>query len=147
MEDNRIVAVKVLGSILGRPKNVEILEKALYNASPMDENGDIIVSEYMEYLYQIVSDIQAGKKLSDILADVKNHRLGWNHYTFEENASIIKEQDDYLEHPFSVEEGVLECKCGSRKVYSYQVQSRSCDEGMSTYARCVKCRAQWVHVG
>ena len=35
-----------------------------------------------------------------------------------------------------VAEGILECKCGSSKIISTQVQSKSRDEAMSIFARC-----------
>ena len=42
-----------------------------------------------------------------------------------------------------VAEGILECKCGSRKIISTQVQSRSRDEAMSIFAKCSVCGKRW----
>ena len=57
------------------------------------------------------------------------------------------EQNNFIETPFEIEEGVLECDCGSKRVFSYQKQSRSADEPMSTYATCMACKKQWVYSG
>ena len=57
------------------------------------------------------------------------------------------EQDNFIIKPFEIEEGVLQCKCGSKRVYSYSKQSRSADEPMSTYAQCMSCKSKWVYSG
>ena len=45
--------------------------------------------------------------------------------------------------PAEVEEGVLECKCGSKRTISFTLQTRSGDEGTSVWARCVECGNKW----
>ena len=69
---------------------------------------------------------------------------------FNQNNDLMNEeieQDNFIENPFEIEEGVLECKCGSKRVFSYQKQSRSADEPMSTYATCVACKNKWIYSG
>jgi DNA-directed RNA polymerase subunit M/transcription elongation factor TFIIS len=84
--------------------------------------------------------------LNDAIARIRNGEVGWlapecKPFQIEEE---IKEQ--FLENPFTVDEGVLECnKCGSRKTMSYQLQDRSGDEGTSTYGKCFQCGASWRH--
>lgn len=34
-------------------------------------------------------------------------------------------------------------KCGNKEAYYWQVQTRSGDEAMTTFYRCVKCRQTW----
>lgn len=34
-------------------------------------------------------------------------------------------------------------KCGGRKTTYYQLQTRSADEGMTTFVRCIKCQNRW----
>lgn len=56
-----------------------------------------------------------------------------------------QEQDDYISNPPEVEEGVVEChKCGSRRVFSFSIQTRAPDEPMSTKAHCMECKSKWV---
>ena len=55
---------------------------------------------------------------------------------FDTMTSIISRKD-------RVAEGVLECKCGSKRVESTQVQSRSRDKGMSIVAKCSICGKKW----
>lgn len=42
-----------------------------------------------------------------------------------------------------VAEGELRCKCGSRRVQSHVLQTRSCDEAASIFARCASCGHAW----
>jgi len=49
---------------------------------------------------------------------------------------IKAEEDDY--------EGILQCrKCKSKKTTYYQLQTRSADEPMTTYATCKNCGLKW----
>ena len=57
------------------------------------------------------------------------------------------EQDNFLIKPLEIEEGVLECKCGSKRVFSYQKQCRGGDESSTTFAECVACKAKWIYSG
>lgn len=136
----RINGEKALSTILNVKSNVEVLEKNIFKFSK-DE------VEYTRVIFQVIGDILLGKKLKQILSDIKSSNFGWNHSSYNNARGIIDEQDDFIEHPFQVEEGVLECKCGSRKVYSYSKQTRSADEPMTTYAECVSCGSKWTYSG
>lgn len=129
---------QALSTVLNVQKNINVLEKYIQEASADEE-------EYRRNIYQIIGDILAKKKLKDILKNIKDQRLGWNHEAFDEIVSVLAEQDDFIENPFEIEEGVLECmKCGSKRVFSITRQERSADEGMTTRAQCVNCKAKWV---
>jgi DNA-directed RNA polymerase subunit M/transcription elongation factor TFIIS len=39
--------------------------------------------------------------------------------------------------------GIHKCKCGCDKVYSYELQTRSADEGMSVFLQCYECGKKW----
>lgn len=68
---------------------------------------------------------------------------GWNHPSLAVIRERLMEQDDFVEHPFQVEEGVVECRCGSKRTFSTQIQARSSDEGFTLLVRCVECNSQW----
>ena len=69
--------------------------------------------------------------------------IGFNADCFSEVRQSINEQHNFIENPFEVEEGVLECKCGSRKTISFSKQIRCGDEGTTVFAKCVTCGATW----
>ena len=138
---------KALGTVLKEEKNIDILEKHIYN-NTFKKNHLTIIENYNDNLYQVIGDILNEKKLKDILDDIKKNKFGWEHSSFEEMGNFIKEQNDFLQNPFEVEEGVFQCKaCGSKRVFSYCKQDRSSDEGMSVYAQCIACKTKWRERG
>jgi DNA-directed RNA polymerase subunit M/transcription elongation factor TFIIS len=130
-----------LQCVLAIQKNIEIIET---NVNKMTD-GDI--DEYNRVILQVVGDIINKRNITLILKDIKNGYIGWKHHSFDDAVMRLEEQDDFIEHPFQVEEGVLECKCGSKKVYSFSKQTRSADEPMTTYAQCVNCNSTWTYSG
>ena len=43
-----------------------------------------------------------------------------------------------------VKEGAITCKrCGKNKCFYYQIQTRSADEGMTTFYTCTECGNRW----
>ena len=68
---------------------------------------------------------------------------GWNHPEFDKARKEFDTMISIISRKDRVAEGVLECKCGSERVESTQVQSRSRDEGMSTFAKCSICGKRW----
>jgi len=129
--------INSLKKYLNKEQNIKILEKNVYNLS----------QNYCLDLYQTICDIKNGEKLNTILNNVKNENISWKHNSFSDLIFEEEEQNNFIIQPFEVSEGVLICNCGSKRVYSYQKQSRSADEPMSTYANCMACGNKWVYSG
>lgn len=140
--DYRKRGVKALSTVLKNKKNIDILERAIYNGGSNEEN------DYNCALYQVVADVQAKKPIKEIYRSIKAGKVGWRHHSFNVMAQRMVEQNDFIENPFEVEEGVHICKkCGSKRVFSYNRQVRSGDEGTSVFCECVACRAKWQESG
>jgi len=139
MEENDLREKGTCGlrTFLNKEQNIKIIENNIYNSS---EN-------YLLDLYETINDINKGHKLNTILSNIKNSKIGWKHNCFNDLIFEEEEQNNFIIQPFEVYEGVLTCKCGSKRVYSYQKQSRSADEPMSTYANCMACGNKWVYSG
>ena len=72
--------------------------------------------------------------------------MQWDSYCFEEQRRVQQEYDDYIENPFEAVDGVIQCpKCKQFKTFSFQKQSRSADEPMTTYSNCLNrnCNHKW----
>jgi DNA-directed RNA polymerase subunit M/transcription elongation factor TFIIS len=139
-EEYRIKGKNALKTVLKNEQNIIIFDKYIYEKSSEEEL-------YLSNIYQLIEDLSNGISLKKILNDIKNDNLNWKHLFFTNMISDELEQDNFIENPFEIEEGVLECKCGSKRVFSYQKQSRSADEPMSTYANCVACGNKWCYSG
>ena len=143
----RAKGVKALGTVLKQEKNISIFEKHIFKqVKNLDEESQ--EKEYNYILFQAIGDIIKNRKLKDILKNIKNSMIGWDHDDFNNIKYLIEEQDEFIINPFEVEEGVTKCNnCGSERVFTYSKQVRASDEPMSTFAKCVKCKQQWTYSG
>lgn len=145
MDSYREQGRDALKTVLKQQKNIETIERNIFNKikSSLDPQ-----KEYKIVIFQVIGDIHNGVELKQILTNIKNNKVGWEHNSYNEMANNIAEQNEFIRNPFEVEEGVFQCKaCGSKRVYSYARQDRSCDEGTSVYAQCVACKAKWRERG
>jgi DNA-directed RNA polymerase subunit M/transcription elongation factor TFIIS len=129
-----------LSTVIKNPKNIEIINRTISKNSKNEKS-------YFNLIYQTVGDVISGISLKEILKSVNNGKNEWNHVSFEQIKNRIDEHDEFIINPFEVEEGVTTCKCGSKRVFTYQKLTRGADEPMSTFAKCVKCKHQWTYSG
>jgi DNA-directed RNA polymerase subunit M/transcription elongation factor TFIIS len=145
MDSYREQGRDALKTVLKQQKNIETIERNIFNKIKSSSDPQ---KEYKIVIFQVIGDIHNGVELKEILGSIKNNKVGWNHDSYNEMANKIVEQNEFIRNPFEVEEGVFQCKaCGSKRVYSYARQDRSCDEGTSVYAQCVACKAKWRERG
>ena len=129
-----------LSIVLKQTKNREFFENHLSKVN--EDNRKWIVYQTCGLL------MQDPKNLKEIAKNVKHGKVGWESPIYTEQKEKRNEFDSYLERPFEVSEGISQCqKCGSKKTYSIQKQSRSLDEATSTFSRCVQCNNTWSYSG
>jgi DNA-directed RNA polymerase subunit M/transcription elongation factor TFIIS len=86
--------------------------------------------------------------LSRLIAEIREYgqEYIWRQAEFEEYRTKLEEEYYFQSNPIDFEEGVLDCfRCGSKKTISFQRQTRSADEGATTFAQCVECKHRWRH--
>lgn len=120
----------------------QLIELIASKESPNERNR-----YYKDCVYMVIGEYLKSVNYDTIIESLKKENVGWCHSIFYNVACRIREQDDFIVKPFEVEEGVIECRCGSKRVFSYSKQSRSADEPMSTYAQCMVCKSKWVYSG
>jgi len=132
--------ILAISSVLKNRKNILILEKYVYEKTIESLDVENVEENYTNNIFQLIGDIlnDGSTNLTKILTAIKNKKIGWNHKIYRETSNKMNEQDEFIKNPFEVVEGVLECKCGSKKVYSYQKQCRGADEPMTTFAKKIK---------
>ena len=122
-------------------KDINNIEKIIFSNTKN-------IKQYNDLLYEIIGEIILGKNLNDIILNINNGYFSWNNKLYKNIKHNISEQNDFIENPFEVEEGVIECnKCGSKRVFSYSKQTRGADEPMTTFAQCVSCKSSWSYSG
>lgn len=137
--------IEVLRSVLKQEQNIKVVEKYIHRIA---KNSETYMITYRKSLYQAIGDfINENNNLKTTVKNIKSGKVGWDHPVFSEIKNHIEEHDDFIINPFEVEEGVTTCKCGSGRVYTFQKQVRSCDEPMTTFAKCVKCGNNWSYAG
>ena len=104
-------------------------------SSEMREEKDWLLSQ----VYDDLADEEDPQVIETYIEDViKQGKLGWDHASFNSIKQSQQEQDDYILNPFEAEEGVVECKKCSWKVYSVSVQTRAADSPWM--AQCTMCK-------
>ena len=76
---------------------------------------------------------------------LKTRQFLFEHNIFQDIRLAVKEQEDFLNNPITVDEGVISCsKCGCNKTLSYTKQIRRSDEGATVFVTCSKCHFKFT---
>jgi DNA-directed RNA polymerase subunit M/transcription elongation factor TFIIS len=144
----REIGKQMIQTILKKPINVDILEKYVYGANQYSEQ------DYLAAIYECVGffigrlETQTHLQSRDVQECIELHvlrRSGHDDPLFDPIRQKMDEIDQFAIRPFEIEEGVIECKCGSKRTISYQRQTRAADEGATTFSQCVECGTKWRH--
>lgn len=97
--------------------------------------------DYLLYIiYEIHTEWNVIPKLDELFEWIKSNPFGYNHESYQTYRHILKEEDDFIENPPSVDEGVNQClKCKSFRTFSFTKQTRSSDEAATVFVRCTEC--------
>lgn len=118
---------------------LSIIER--YITSAYEQVADLYTFE--DFCYQIRGYLATEPRLSELLKLLHGNRIGFNHPAYDEYRRREDEEDLFITTPFQVDEGVMVCKCGSKRTISFQKQVRSSDEGFSIFCQCVQCGNKW----
>lgn len=141
MDSLRDLSQKTIGLYVKNKVNVEKIERKLYESI-----GEAKEDFYRWCLYQLIGlIIDSGPNTA--FSSLKKGEIGWNATQYKDISQKLDEIDDYLINPFEVSEGINECKCGSKKTWSFTKQTRSADEPATTFCKCVMCGTSWSYSG
>ncbi len=84
------------------------------------------------------------QRVYDVMAGSLPENSSWEDSGFDEARAVIAEQDGFVVNPVEVVEGLFKCRCGSKKTFSFQKQTRSSDESITVFITCAQCQHRWV---
>lgn len=144
MESYRIKGLNVLSNVISKNKNVNIIERKIYEFSIVSSTCTDIIRYYNDTLVEVYMKLKQNKNLIEIFRTLSEQQMDWNDVKFNDCKKKIEEYDMFIEKPFEIEDGVIECnKCGSKQTYSYTKQTRSGDEATTVFSVCARCNAKW----
>lgn len=98
---------------------------------------------YAKFAYEKVGQFLAAAFYKEaIVEDIKNDVLNWDASVYAELRDKVTHENDLLTEEIKVEKGEFPCRnrdCKSQECYTYQMNSRSLDEGAITHVVCTKC--------
>jgi DNA-directed RNA polymerase subunit M/transcription elongation factor TFIIS len=121
-----------------------VLEELVYTKSKDSKSYRNILSDIHTF---VTID---NKSYSDVVKLLNDERFMWNHPKLDDISTVQNEIFSYIENPFEIVDGMFKCpKCGNTKTVSYSKQTRSSDEGMSTFVFCTNrlCKHGWMYRG
>ncbi len=126
----------------------KLLEKIEVYCEEQDLTLSIILYEY----YSKFKKAETKTDLKNILQDIKNYNTKTNLIVRDQFLTSTSKIEKEIT-PIEVEEGEIRCpKCKGKKTMRSQAQTRSGDEAMTQYYRCVNpekpnCRHKWRNAG
>lgn len=113
--------------------------------SVVNESIDSSKSElFYFYMYELYTEYIVLPKLDEFFHTIRKKQFGYLHVNFESIKQCLEEEQNFIENPPIVEEGVIECgKCKSKRTFSFNKQTRSGDEAVTVFVRCADCGHQF----
>ena len=135
----QLLIMNTLELVMKSQKNIDLFSKNLSKVWKDEE-------ERKDVIYETAFALKSGVPINTVLNEIKTCETFWDFSNFSKYLLLLKEKDDFLTKPISVEDGVLKCpKCGFSKTFTYSTQNRSGDEATSVYGICRngKCGHKW----
>ena len=137
-KDYRQQGKTALETVCENKRITNSIEKALYELSQKHPENT-----YRTYIFQAIGDLTSGVPHKTVLEMACEGKYGWRHNCFDKIREKQKEQDEYITNPYEAEEGVVDCRCGSKRTVCMSQQNRAADEGATVHAFCIQCKRRW----
>ena len=149
IKKERQSVITALQTKLG-PNSSTNYEKRIYTMCTVisESEGTPIKEVYRREAFEKVGDLLAQPNRAGrdkVLIDIKGCVIGYDSIAYHEFREKLREENALMAKGVEVKEGAFPCrnpKCKSNRCYFYQLQTRSGDEGMSTFVVCIKCKTR-----
>lgn len=133
-------------------REIEKLEKSMFNYcvrvlretnKQLTLDSKCFKEKYSFELYSIMSHLKENMEVDDIRDFYLQDKEHFDRKTFEKERVSDEKKLRLITHVSEPVSGIHKCKCGCDKVYSYELQTRSGDEGMTVFLQCYSCGRKW----
>lgn len=137
---SRKVGLNAINKLLRNVELSKLFEKQIFGLSVV-KNTDYIplIYNYIGALHTIPYKL---RKKSELLEDINSGLTEFELCIFKDLRQKLQDCLDEDTDIISIEEGDMECKsktCKSKRCYIIQAQTRSGDEGMTSWVKCSEC--------
>lgn len=151
-----------LNEFFKNEKHASNLEKGIHNWAIKEANNRKVVKKwdnpyfvqlYLDHLRSIYINLKNNPKLAESVnsGEIKSHTIAFmTHQEMQPDkweqlikAKSIRDKNKY-EVNIEASTDAFTCrKCKSKKITYIQLQTRSADEGITTFCTCVECGTRW----
>lgn len=152
LDDIRAPSLKFLEKLLSNKTNAERLEKSIFNFVvrffkreniPVTLKSREFKQKYSSEIYSVMSMNKSKMTFIDIKSKFDQDINHFFRGTFKKEHIDDEKKLRLITHVSEPVSGIHKCKCGCDKVYSYELQIRSGDEGMTVFLQCSSCGRKW----
>jgi len=116
------------------PKHHDVLARTLWEYA----SEDPAMARYL--LYEFVMDYRFHPHIRSVIDQLIRKDIVWDHPNLSAIRQQFQEQDNFIEAPPIIDEGVIECiRCKSKRTFSFSKQTRRGDESTTVFVRCSEC--------
>lgn len=125
---------RATNDFIRNPENIRLLATTLWGM----REGDPDTARFL--LYEFVMDYRYHENLQTITEQLAHRQILWEHPNLKQVRQHFYEQDNFIENPPMIDEGVIECiRCRSKRTFSFSKQTRRGDESTTVFVRCSEC--------
>lgn len=135
---------RCLRKFVQKQETVNDIQAFLQSISSEEEVQRFALFELMSHHAKDGVYGDARRMKDEVRAVMNGRQILFEHDDFEHVRMCIHEQEDFLNRPIEVEDGVIQCRrCKSHKTFSYAKQTRASDEGTTVFVTCAECHHQF----
>ena len=130
----------LLSDIFKNVNNISLFEELI------NEKAGNNMTKKIDLIYELCGLITQ-YNVQECYDIIKEDKVGWKLNIFKDDVEEEQIEMDFIDHPFESVDSIMECKCGSKRVLTFNKQTRGGDEGTDVFCKCLECKRKWKESG